>query len=61
MLTLKQQIQVLEFFLREQADALASVTENLEGEDCNECDCTVRIEDSMCLSLIHISEPTRPY
>ena len=45
MLTLKQQIQVLEFFLREQADALASVTENLEGEDCNECD---------NLSLIHI-------
>ena len=34
MLTLKQQIQVLEFFLREQADALESVTENLEGQDC---------------------------
>ena len=53
MLTLKQQIQVLEFFLREQADALAEVTNNLEGEDCNECDNTIRIEDSMCIADIY--------
>ena len=53
MLTLKQQIQVLEFFLHEQANALASVTENLEGADNNECDNTIRIDDSMCIADIY--------